>query len=200
MKHFFFLLLIFLFSACNQQENSIVERSWGSMQGLDKLVGNMSDTSYSSIRSQPPRFNAYDTAVPIEHYEGKFLWTEYAASWCKVCKSQAPQVRRVQAQLKDSISFITIMTAESTRYGDHGTVKSAMLWASQNQLDPKHVFAAKLWHKTIPEHRLFSPEGHTLFVHVGYLSAQQILEIIDYYKNGWESYQANGDAPEWMHF
>ena len=200
MKKFSLLLLIFLLSACNQQEDSIVERSWGSMKGLDKLVGNMNDTSYSSIRSQPPRNNAYDVAVPIEHYEGKFLWAEYAASWCKTCKSQAPQVRRVQAQLKDSISFITIMTAESTRYGDHGTVKSAMLWASQNQLNPQHVFAAKLWHKTIPEHRFFSPEGHTLFVHVGYLSAQQILEIINHYKSGWELYKQTGEVENWMKF
>lgn len=200
MKNIFFLLLVLLFTACSEQDNDIVERSWGSIEGLEKLVGNMNDTSYSSVRSKPPRYNAYNTPVKIESYEGKFLWAEYAATWCKTCSQQAPQVKKVQSTLQDQISFITVMTGQSTRYGDHGTVKSAMLWASKHQLDPRHVYAAKLWYKTIPEHRLFSPQGHTLFVHVGYLNSDQILKIIEYYRAGWETYEQTGEPASWMKF
>jgi len=200
MKNTLLLVLLFLFSACNDQGQQVVERSWGSMKGLEKLVGNMNDTSYSTVREQPPRLNAYNTPVKIESYEGRFLWAEYAATWCKTCAQQAPQIKKAQAMLKNEVSFITVMTGQSTRYGDHGTVKSAMLWASKHQLDPRHVYAAKLWYKTIPEHRLFSPEGHTLFVHVGYLNSEQILKIIEYYKTGWERYKQTGEAAEWMTF
>ncbi len=200
MKYTLLLMALLLFSACSDQEQQVVERSWGSMKGLEQLVGNMNDTSYSDIRSKPPRFNAYNTPVKIDTYEGKFLWAEYAATWCKTCTQQAPQVKKVQSLLKDQVSFMTVMTGQSTRYGDHGTVKSAMLWASKHHLDPQHVYAAKLWYKTIPEHRLFSPEGHTLFVHVGYLNSEQILNIIQYYKRGWETYKQTGEAAEWMKF
>ncbi len=200
LKHFFFLALVLLFTACSEQDNDIVERSWGSMKGLEDLVGNMNDTSYSSVRSKPPRHNAYNTPVKIENYEGKFLWAEYAATWCKTCEQQASQVKKVQSLLKDQISFMTVITGQSTRYGDHGTVGSAMLWASRHRLDPQHVYAAKLWYKTIPEHRLFSPQGHTLFVHVGYLDSSQILDIIEYYRAGWETYAQTGEAASWMKF
>lgn len=200
MKNTFFLVLVLLFTACSEQDNNIVERSWGSMEGLEKLVGNMNDISYSSVRSKPPRYNAYNSPVKIESYEGKFLWAEYAATWCKTCSQQAPQIKKIQSSLKDQISFITVMTGQSTRYGDHGTVKSAMLWASKHQLDPRHVYAAKLWNKTIPEHRLFSPEGHTLFVHVGYLNSGQILKIIEYYTTGWKTYKQTGEPASWMKF
>ncbi len=200
MKKIFTLVFIVLFSACSEQDNGIVERSWGSMEGLQNLVGNMNDTSYSSVRFKAPRYNAYNTPVKIEDYEGKFLWAEYAATWCKTCEQQAPQVKKVQSILRDQISFMTVITGQSTRYGDHGTVQSAMLWASRHQLDPRHVYAAKLWYKTIPEHRLFSPQGHTLFVHVGYLNSTKIIEIIEYYRSGWETYEHTGEPAEWMKF
>ena len=200
MKTAYLLLVLLLFTACSEQDNPVVERSWGSMKGLENLVGNMNDTSYSTVRSLPPRYNAYNTPVKIESYEGKFLWAEYAATWCKTCSQQTPQVKKAHNALKDRVSFITVMTGQSTRYGDHGTVKSALLWASKHHLDPRHVYAAKLWYKTVPEHRLFSPQGHTLFVHVGYLNSQQILNIIDYYQTGWELYERTGEPAEWMKF
>ena len=67
-------------------------------------------------------------------------------------------------------------------------------------IDPERVLAAELWYKTVPEHRFYSPEGHTLFVHVGYLSAEQIRKVIDYYKTGWENWAETGEEASWMTF
>ena len=197
MKTVFAFILIFFLASCGNNQsverNSNTKHSWGEMKGLEKVVGNMNDTSYSTVRSRPPRLNALKKAVKIDHYEGKYLWAEYAATWCKTCSRQAPQAKQAELSLAgQDIQFITVMTGKGTSYGDHATVETAQFWASQYDLDPQHVFAADLWFKTIPEHRFFSPQGHTLFVHVGYLSKQEILQKIQYYKNAWDEYQQSG--------
>lgn len=197
MKTFFTLFLLLFLSACENQnratETSSQGQSWGSMKGLENLVGNMNDTSYSGVRNKPARFNALNQAVPIQSYAGKFLWADYAASWCKTCSKQAPQTKQAESTFKNEVNFITVMTGKSNAYNDHATVATAKSWASQHQLDPQHVFAAKLWFKTIPEHRLFSPEGQTLFVHVGYLSNQEIQNTILHYTKAWREYKLSGN-------
>ena len=191
MRNILFLFLILLITGCNEKGDQIVERSWGSMQGLENLVGNMDDTSYSGVRSHS-RLNALNIPVKISNYGGKYLWAEYAASWCHTCAQQVPQVKQAEAILYGEVNFITVMTGKSTKYDDHATVDTAKTWAAQYQHDPQHVYAAKLWYKTIPEHRFFSPEGHTLFVHVGYLNTQQIVQIINFYIKAWQEYQQIG--------
>ncbi len=199
VRYLCFILIVLFLNACSEENPAVVERSWGEMKGLESLVGNMSDTSYSHVLNMPPRLNALGEEVPIALYEGKYLWAEYAASWCKTCQRQAPQVRQVQARYSSDVNFITIMTGKSTAYNDHATVQTAKEWARRHQLDPQHVLSARLWYKTIPEHRLFSPEGHTLFVHVGYLDAWQISDIIQYYKKDYEAYKTYGTYADWMH-
>jgi len=62
------------------------------------------------------------------------------------------------------------------------------------------VLAAKLWFKAVPEHRLYSPEGHMLFVHVGGLSSEQIRETIDCYRTGYDRWETFGEVASWMKF
>jgi len=92
------------------------------------------------------------------------------------------------------------MTGKSNKYNDHATVAIAKQWAGRFKLDPARVLAVELWFKTVPEHRFYSPEGHTLFVHVGFLSADQIMEVIDYYKTDWEHWKDTGKKAKWMTF
>lgn len=177
-----------------------VPRSWGRMKGLEKIVGNMNDRSYSRGRGQPPRPNALGEPVSMDSFAGKFVWSEYAATWCSVCAQQTPQARQIESALGGQMVFLTIMTAKGRDYNDHATVDTAKEWAGRFGLDPKRVLAANLWAKMIPEQRLYSPEGHTLFVHVGYLSAEQMRKVIDYYRGGWEKWKKEGLAAEWMTF
>ena len=200
MKRFFvmFLLLLLIITACGEQ--GPVKRSWGEMKGLDRIVGNMNDVSYSSGRTQEPRLNALERPVSMTDFEGKFVWSEYAATWCPVCAKQTPETKRVEAELGEEIVFLTVMTGKSNAYNDHATVATAKDWARRFTLEPARVVAAELWFKTIPEHRFYSPEGHTLFVHVGYLPADKIKEVIAYYKTGWERWAETGERAKWMSY
>jgi thiol-disulfide isomerase/thioredoxin len=168
------------------------------MKGLEKIVGNMQDTSYSMGKIQKPRPNALGRPVAMTHFAGSFVWAEYAAPWCGPCTRQATEIKAVEKQAEGDVVFITIMTSRSNQYNDHATVDTAKSWASRFGLDPKRVLAAELWSKTIPEHRLYSPQGHTLFVHVGGLSAKQITEILSYYKIGYSNWSETGEPAEWM--
>jgi thiol-disulfide isomerase/thioredoxin len=199
MKRYCLLLVLaslLAVSACG--DVGPVKRSWGEMKGLEKIVGNMNDISYSSGRTQEPRLNALEKPVSMTDFEGKFVWSEYAATWCPVCAQQTPETKRVEAELGDEIVFLTVMTGKSNAYNDHATAATAKDWARRFELDPGRVVAAELWFKTVPEHRFYSPEGHTLFVHVGYLSAEQIRDVIAYYKTGWERWAETGERAKWM--
>ncbi len=175
-----------------------VERSWGRMKGLEKIVGNMEDRSWSTGRTQAPRPSASGRKVHLTDFEGKFVWAEYAATWCPACRTQTPETRQVERELGDEIIFLTVMTAKSQDYNDHATEATARSWADQFGLDPERVVAAELWAKMIPEHRLYSPEGHTLFVHVGSLSADQIKAVIAHYRTGWQAWKKSGKPADWM--
>ena len=168
------------------------------MKGLENIVGNMNDISYSSGRTQEPRANAFDQPVSMTDFEGKFVWSEYAATWCPVCAQQTPETKKVEKELREEIVFLTIMTGKSNAYNDHATVATAKEWVGRYKLDANRVLAAELWFKTIPEHRFYSPQGHTLFVHVGFLSAEQIREVIAYYRTGWEHWAETGERAKWM--
>jgi len=192
----FIPFIFFVFGGCRDQ--GPVERSWGKMQGLEEIVGNMDDDSYSTGRSQEPRFNALGEPVHMTDFEGDFVWAEYAATWCKACTQQTPATKRAKAELEDEIVFLTIMTGKSNQYNDHATQDTARQWASTYQLHPERVLSAELWYKTVPEHRFYSPQGHTLFVHVGYLNQDQIKQVISYYRTGWEKWSETGETAEWM--
>lgn len=192
----FAILVVLTLAGCGDQ--GPIKRSWGTMEGLAKVVGNMNDTSYSQGRTQEPRPNALGQPVSMTDFEGRFVWAEYAATWCKVCAWQTPVTKSVAGEMGEGIVFLTIMTGQSNKYDDHATVATAKAWVGRFGLEPERVLAAKLWYKTIPEHRLYSPRGHTLFVHVGALKAEQIKEIIAYYSAGWEKWAETGEMAEWM--
>ena len=190
------LMPALLISGCG--DRGPVKRSWGKMKGLDKIVGNMRDDSYSGGRTQEPRPNALGERVWMPDFEGSFVWSEYAATWCPVCSKQTPETKKAESELGEEIVFLTVMTGKSNAYNDHATVATAKEWAARFALDPERVIAAELWFKTVPEHRFYSPQGHTLFVHVGYLSADQIGDVIAYYKTGWEEWAETGERAGWM--
>jgi len=191
-------LLLTISSSC--EKSSQKEHSWGRMKELERVVGNMNDTSYSTGRTQAPRFNALGQPVSMPEFDGHFVWSEYAAPWCAACGWQTPETKQAERGLAGSVVFLTIMTSKGQAFNDHATVETAQEWAGRYGLDSGRVLAAELWHKTIPEHRFYSPNGHTLFVHVGSLSATQIQEKIAFYKSGYDHWSKTGEAADWMTF
>lgn len=199
------LVLIFVMSlmlsiAGCKDDHGPVKRSWGEMKGLNDLVGNMNDISYSHVRQMKPRLNALQKPVAIHNFEGKFVWSEYVSPLCKAAREQTPETKKVKSAIGEQVIFLTIMTANSHDYYDHANVSTAKKWSEKFHLDPERVLAADLWYKTVPEHRFFSPQGHTLFVHVGYLRASQIMDTISYYKTTWNKWHQTGEPADWMTF
>ena len=74
--------------------------------------------------------------------------------------------------------FVTIVTSERPSPDAPATVETAKAWAAATGHDPSRVLAADLWSKTVPEHRLYSPEGHTLFVHRGTMPAEAMVSVL----------------------
>lgn len=194
----FVMSLMLSIAGCND-DHGPVKRSWGEMKGLNELVGNMNDISYSHVRLKP-RLNALEKSVAMHDFEGQFVWSEYVSPLCKAAREQTQETKKVKSAMGDQVIFLTIMTANSHNYYDHATVSTARKWSDQFHLDPERVLAAALWYKTVPEHRFFSPQGHTLFVHVGYLSASQIMDTISYYKTTWNKWHQTGEPAVWMKF
>jgi len=195
------LMLLFLQFGCDQYHQGPVKRSWGRMKGLEQLVGNMNDTTYSRTLSLKPRLNALGRPTSLAQFRQKYIWIEDVASWCPTCAKQTPQTQKAKKGYEREVAFITIITSKGQSYNDIPTVDTAKEWTNRYNLNPAHVLVAEnLWAKTIPEHRLISPEGHTLFVHVGFLTADQIGEVIDYYKPEWDRWKKTNEPASWMKF
>jgi hypothetical protein len=192
------MFLMLILTACSNDGYGPVKRSWGKMKGLEHMVGNMSDISYSNVRTMKPRLNAFGEPVAMQDFEGKFVWSEYVAPWCSTSAKQSPETKNVQLDMGGQVAFLTIMTSNKPNDNHHTTVETARSWSNRFKLNADRVLAANLGSKTIPEHRFFSPQGHTLFVHVGYLNADQIRSTITYYKSGWEKWFNTGEAAEWI--
>ena len=155
------VLSLVLNASGRSNDHGPVKRSWGEMKGLNDLVGNMNDISYFLVRTMNPRLNALQKPVAMQDFEGQYRWPEYVSPLCKAGREQTPETKKVKSAIDEQVTFLTIMTANSHNYNDHATVSTARQWSDQFHLDPERVLAADLWYKTIPEHRFFSPQGHT---------------------------------------
>ncbi len=195
------LLPLFLQVGCDQASSGPVKKSWGRMKGLKTLVGNMNDTTYSKTLSIKPRLNSLGQPTTYSQFAGKFIWLEFVATWCPTCAKQTPQTQTAINQIGNGIVSITVITSKEHSYEDVPTIDTAKAWVNQYNLNPKHVLVAEnLWSKMIPEHRLLSSEGHTLFVHVGYLNSIQIQDVFNYYAAGWNRWKRTGEPAAWMTF
>ena len=93
----------------------------------------------------------------------QFVWTDYAAPWCRPCLAQAPIINALKSEFQ---SIPTQQTAEGR--------------ARRFKLDRARVIVAKdRWGMTILTHILFSPTGQRLSRAKGFLSEEQIQTILD---------------------
>ena len=122
--------------------------------------------------------NALGESVSLRQFSGKYVWVDYAAEWCASCGPQSQAIRSLAVSAPDSVVFITVMTSEVGGYGHPATQDTAARWAQRLSLQPEHVVAADLTSLTLPQHRLFGPEGRELYSHAGQLPASRIREVL----------------------
>ncbi len=53
--------------------------------------------------------------------------------------------------------------------------------------------------RILPSHRLYSPEGHLLFIADGLQPEATIRSIVDGRISAWKAWKASGVMAEWMH-
>ncbi len=165
-------------------------------------VGNMDDSSYAGQVTPGHvvrRVTANGSDLSIAEFEGRFVWADYAAPWCEPCVAQARAIISVEKSFGEEAVFLTVMTSASPKYEDVPDRRTAQAWARRFRLDPERVVAAtNLWAWTIPTHILFSPEGQALYRFTGYLSAEQIEDILSRYMRDWEKWSSTGETADWM--
>ena len=166
---------------CERQNPSPIENPY---------LGNMNDHSWGGLVEPGKdlrRVNANGRYVSVSEFKGKFLWTDYAAPWCQPCVPQAQAIKSLETVFGGKVVFLTVMTANSSRFEDVADQQTAKNWAQRFGLNPEQVVAAtNLWSRTIPTHILFSPAGQMLYQSTGALTASQIQAIASKHMQAWE--------------
>jgi thiol-disulfide isomerase/thioredoxin len=164
----------------------------------------MNDFSYAGQRTAEKivyRVNALGEMVSVVEFEGRFVWADYAAPWCKPCVAQAQVIKRLENAFGDKVVFLTVMTSASPEYESIPTQETARAWSQRCGLNPNRVVAATdQWAKYIPTHILFSPEGQTLYRSTGYMTGDQIRGILSDYVKDWLNWSENAVIAHWMRF
>ena len=152
------------------------------------------------MRGKISRSNANGEMVSLEDFADQFIWSDYAAPWCRPCTPQTQAIKQVERSLDDdAVVFLTVMTSDTGGFGDPATRQTAAKWASRFGLDPTQVLAANLTSMTIPKHLLFSPDGHVLFEKTGSMTAAEVRTVLDQYMGDWWTWKKFGDFADWMH-
>jgi thiol-disulfide isomerase/thioredoxin len=165
-------------------------------------IGNMDDFSYSGQVTPDGvtyRVSASAKQVSVAQFDGRFVWTDYAAPWCQPCVTQAQAIKSLERTLGDRVVFLTVITSASEKYEDVPDQQTARAWAQRFGLDPDRVVAAtNLWAWKIPTHILYSPKGQTLYRSTGYLPAEEIQGLLNRYIIDWEKWDRTGEKADWM--
>jgi len=183
------MILVFLLSACGSDFDDDFEGDMENFTWGDQVVAGRCDM----------RANANGVEVCVDRFEGRFIWTDYAAPWCKPCIQQAPQITRVERKFPDEVVFMTVITSEKSGELKVPSIQSAAKWARRFRFDPDRVVVGSShWGMTIPTHILYSPNGQTLYRSIGYLPASAIREILEERMADWREYEENGKRARWM--
>lgn len=199
-----FVLTIYFISGQSDPGNFLFFNSGKNSAPDNPYIGNMKDFSYSGQRTAEGvvyRINAEGEKVSVIQFEGRFIWTNFAAPWCGNSASQAQVIKNLENSFGDEVVFLTVMTSASPEYESLPTRQTAKEWAQRFGLNPnKVVAAANLWAQTVPTHILYSSTGQTLYRSKGYMSHDQIKDILSRYMQDWKNWADNGKKADWMRF
>ena len=145
------------------------------------------------------RLDANGNAVSMSQFAGRFVWADYAASWCQPCVSQSQAIAALEKTGSSKMTYLTILTGKSSTYDDVPDVSTAKSWTKRFGLESDHVLVAtNLWSRTIPHHLLFSPDGQMLYKSTGAMSGAQIQSTASRFIEDWTAWKETGNLSPWM--
>ena len=166
-----------------------------SQRQSDPYVGNMDDFSYAGRRAKTYGPSASGETIRIADFKGRFVWIDYAAPWCGPCTQQSRVIHQLEKAYGDKVVFLTMLTSDASP-SSPATRATARVWARKFGLDPTRVTPSPEWHRTIPQHVVFSPLGQTLDWKVGLLGNAQIRALLAEHMNAWQRwYKDNKNSP-----
>ncbi|MDH3215187.1 MAG: thioredoxin [Candidatus Krumholzibacteria bacterium] len=177
----------------------VIMVSAGIYDGIKRLQTrgrpNMTDYSYANMRGTSRATNAKGEVVSLDSFAGRFLWVDYAAPWCGPCASQARVMKSLEATASRNIVFLTMLTSANKPF-QTATKATAASWAGRFGLNPALVVTGGNPSYTIPQHKLFSPLGQTLYHKVGFLSEDQIRSTLVKSMREWQHWRQDNQTAD----
>lgn len=127
--------------------------------------------------------NAFGEPVDACDWPGEFVWITYAAMWCRTSESQAPRLTEAIRRAGGDVRFVTTLTGGSEVFTPAST-EDARRWADRFGLARAMTVTEGHSTRTIPQHALIGPDGRTWFRYVGYIDADEILELLEAFRSG----------------
>jgi hypothetical protein len=108
---------------------------------------------------------------------------------------QSQIIRELEKDYGNRFVFITMLTSD-TAPNSTATQRTAEQWSRRFGLAPNRVVPSQEWHRTIPQHIVFSPLGHTLEWRVGLMTDAEIRASLAKHTREWRRWYAeNKDSP-----
>lgn len=196
-----FALMILAYFMYSQIPGIVIKTTRGANVFPEPVVGDMDDYSYMELKGVV-RQNAEGRFLKIEAFEGKFVWVQYASPWCSYSAPQTQINRSLEKHFDKDIVFLTILTSVLINQGKEFTepaLQDAKAWAERFSISPERVLIPKPHLMTItPRHILFSPKGQTLFDKTGFMSEEEIQDVLGRYIEDWKNWYSLKKTAGWM--
>jgi len=132
--------------------------------------------AYGGMEGRSYGLNAHGRPINPEQFKGQYLWVEYAAPWCGHYPRQAAETRKTHHAFGSNVAFLTVLTSEQVM--QPASVATAERWAKRHKLDDRFVVAGSNTSMTVPQHRLYGPDGELLYTGRGVHASPQIVATI----------------------
>lgn len=143
------------------------------------------DGGCNSTRPGAVRRDANDRIVDVcDLAGGRWIWATYAAPWCSASRSQAPAVNGLTRAGRRDFDVFVVLTSGDDVFTP-ASRNHASAWAGAFGFAPGRVlYASEDATRTLPQHLLIGPDGHTWYRYIGYLDTNEMQRLLDDFASG----------------
>ncbi len=135
------------------------------------------------LRSEYTLTRVDGRSLPIGAYRGRVVWLDVWATWCRPCEASIPFYAELQAEYRsDGFSVVSVSVDENELDLQDFLRRTTVSFSVFH--DPQAAIAKHMRLTTVPTAFLLDRDGRTVWVHVGFVSAdemeirRQILRIL----------------------
>ena len=131
----------------------------------------------TEVGNQAPDFtlkNIYGEKVNLKELQGKKVFLNFWASWCKPCEKEMPDIQKLYKNYGDKIEIIAVNMGEKKK-----TVMNFLEMRGYNfpiLLDSNRELSSKYLVRAVPTSYFLDSEGIIMNKHIGLLNYEQMVE------------------------